>query len=206
MKIKSVFLGAALAAVVTTGAWASTTLTENFNEVPFGLWQSGWFGTESNAKNYYVSYEGISINNRGNNPDGLWISDGYGKNQPVAIYFNAPFAATLTSFSLDIAAHQTSTLTIFDKNGVTLLSTFVSRTFGAFSNPGVYAFYSTTSANGIGGFSLSGAAQGQISIDNVSVTVASNAPEPATWAMMLAGFAGLGFAGYRRKKAATLAA
>jgi PEP-CTERM motif len=27
------------------------------------------------------------------------------------------------------------------------------------------------------------------------------APEPSTWAMMLLGFAGLGFAGYRRAKA-----
>jgi hypothetical protein len=26
-------------------------------------------------------------------------------------------------------------------------------------------------------------------------------PEPSTWAMMLIGFAGLGFAGYRRAKA-----
>jgi hypothetical protein len=31
-------------------------------------------------------------------------------------------------------------------------------------------------------------------------------PEPASWAMMLAGFAGLGFLGYRRNKAATRAA
>jgi hypothetical protein len=33
-------------------------------------------------------------------------------------------------------------------------------------------------------------------------------PEPSTWAMMLIGFAGLGFAGYRRARAghATLAA
>jgi hypothetical protein len=31
-------------------------------------------------------------------------------------------------------------------------------------------------------------------------------PEPASWAMMLAGFAGLGFLGYRRSKAATRAA
>jgi PEP-CTERM motif len=28
-----------------------------------------------------------------------------------------------------------------------------------------------------------------------------NAPEPSTWAMMLIGFAGLAFAGYRRAKA-----
>ena len=31
--------------------------------------------------------------------------------------------------------------------------------------------------------------------------VASAVPEPATWAMMLLGFAGLGFAGYRSKAA-----
>ena len=30
-------------------------------------------------------------------------------------------------------------------------------------------------------------------------------PEPSTWAMMLLGFAGLGFAGYRRAKAAVAA-
>jgi hypothetical protein len=35
---------------------------------------------------------------------------------------------------------------------------------------------------------------------------ASAVPEPATWAMMLAGFAGLGFLGYRRNKMASVAA
>jgi len=36
-------------------------------------------------------------------------------------------------------------------------------------------------------------------LDNVSVTLISTAvPEPATWSMMLVGFAGLGFAEYRR--------
>jgi hypothetical protein len=34
----------------------------------------------------------------------------------------------------------------------------------------------------------------------------SGVPETSTWVMMLAGFAGLGFLGYRRNKAATLAA
>jgi uncharacterized membrane protein len=36
-----------------------------------------------------------------------------------------------------------------------------------------------------------------VGYDTVQVVVA----EPSTWAMMLAGFAGLGFAGYRRAKA-----
>ena len=33
------------------------------------------------------------------------------------------------------------------------------------------------------------------------VTVLTGTPEPSTWAMMVIGFAGLGFAGYRRAKA-----
>jgi hypothetical protein len=42
----------------------------------------------------------------------------------------------------------------------------------------------------------------------IGVTQIGGVPEPATWAMMLLGFAGLGFAGYRRARAgyATLAA
>jgi hypothetical protein len=35
---------------------------------------------------------------------------------------------------------------------------------------------------------------------------ASAVPEPSTWAMMLLGFGGLAFAGYRRQNAANLAA
>ena len=41
-------------------------------------------------------------------------------------------------------------------------------------------------------------------IDNVSYN-SSAVPEPSTWAMMLAGFAGLGFAGYRKTKSARTA-
>jgi hypothetical protein len=41
--------------------------------------------------------------------------------------------------------------------------------------------------------------------DSATATVASGVPEASTWTMMLAGFAALGFAGYRRK-AVTFAA
>jgi hypothetical protein len=39
-----------------------------------------------------------------------------------------------------------------------------------------------------------------------NISTVSGVPETSTWAMMLAGFAGLGFAGYRRNKAASAAA
>ncbi len=47
-----------------------------------------------------------------------------------------------------------------------------------------------------------GGNSGGVFLDNVSVTAV---PEASTWAMMLAGFAGLGFVGYRRQKAAIAA-
>jgi hypothetical protein len=45
-------------------------------------------------------------------------------------------------------------------------------------------------------------------VDNIVLSSASVIPEPSTWAMMLLGFAGLGFVGYRRTRAghATVAA
>jgi hypothetical protein len=36
--------------------------------------------------------------------------------------------------------------------------------------------------------------------------IAPSIPEPSTWAMLLIGFAGIGFAGYRKRKRALLAA
>jgi hypothetical protein len=41
---------------------------------------------------------------------------------------------------------------------------------------------------------------------NVQFNPVSGVPEVSTWAMMLAGFAGLGFVGYRRNKSVSAAA
>ena len=40
----------------------------------------------------------------------------------------------------------------------------------------------------------------------VSLNVTSAVPEPSTWAMMILGFAGVGFMAYRRRKGAMIAA
>jgi hypothetical protein len=47
-------------------------------------------------------------------------------------------------------------------------------------------------------------AYGSVSLTRLTigpVESVGSVPEPSTWAMMLLGFAGLGFAGYRRAKA-----
>jgi PEP-CTERM motif len=50
-------------------------------------------------------------------------------------------------------------------------------------------------------------ATADVSLDYVANGVFASAPEPSTWAMMIVGFAGLGFAGYRAwRKMATAAA
>ena len=50
-------------------------------------------------------------------------------------------------------------------------------------------------------------ATAETQLDRVAGGVTATVPESSTWAMMLLGFAGLGFAGYRKsRKAAALAA
>jgi hypothetical protein len=51
-------------------------------------------------------------------------------------------------------------------------------------------------------------ATSELALDiNVSNGISLSTPEPSTWAMMVLGFAGLGFVGYRQaRKTATIAA
>lgn len=66
---------------------------------------------------------------------------------------------------------------------------------------------SVINLGGLPGFTLSTATDINNAGQMVGESNGSRVPEPSTWAMMLAGFAGLGLAGYRRAKAgrATLA-
>lgn len=199
--MKKYFIASAVIALGFSAApvLASTTYTEDFNQ-PFPTWESGWFGQQTDAQNCY----GVG-QDRGNNPDGLWIASATSSgcnSAPVTVKFSAPFASLLSSFSMDVASYQSSTLTFFDASGSVLSSVSVTDTFGAYSDPGVYSHYSVTSLTGIGSFSFSGQATGNTSIDNLVAVadVAGAVPEPTTWAMMLAGFGMIGFATRRRQQ------
>lgn len=200
----------ALASAV--GAQAAT-FTEGFDE-PFAGWETRWFGSESNAFNYYVSESGPAyVDYRGHESvTGMWLSDGdswrdggnYGE---IHIRFNEVFGASLTAFSLDIASALREdlglapTLTFFDKQGA-VIGSFVVPTapvVNAYWVPEGYTNFAVTSANGIGGFSLSGSAQGSVIVDNL---MAVAVPEPTTWAMMLLGAGVIGAQLRRKNKAA----
>jgi hypothetical protein len=192
------FLVAAVA-VQALPAMAAITYIEDF-EAAFPAWESGWLGVNSNLQNYYGVGQG-----RGNNPDGLWISDGDAATSGdtlVEIVFDPTFGATLTSFDVDVAGYAPVNLTIYDMSGNTLLSTSVTLTNGAYSDPGVYAHYGVTSGNGVSKFSFSsgsGQIEGWTSIDNVVVVAdgASQIPAPAA---ILLGTIGTGLVGWLRRR------
>lgn len=71
--------------------------------------------------------------------------------------------------------------------------TYHSLDFSATGTTTRLRFFATAESTGIG-------------VDAVSIAVVEGVPEPSTWAMLLIGFAGVGYMTYRRGKVATLAA
>lgn len=168
---------------------ANAALIEDF-EGEFPAWESGWLGTNSDLENYY----GIGWD-RGNNPDGLWISS-------ATINFNPVFGASITSIFLDIAGFTPTGFQIFDmSNNLILDISSIVLTNGALSDPGTYVNHGVTSVNGVSRLVFTGSGiVGATSIDNVVVEQGPSAvvPEPST--IVLLG-AGLAAAFLRRRRA-----
>lgn len=200
---------ATLGFVCAAGSAQAAVFTENFDSPNFAGWQSRWFGQNSNAK----PMDPFALDPRGNNVTGLSIFDGNGDDgRSVNISFNAAFATAITNFSFDILNYATGIdqrLEVFDTNGNSLFSTVLAvAPLGTDngSNNGYdfadsnYTRYSVDSTKGIGGFRITPfGAEGNVSIDDLSVTIAA-VPETSTWAMMILGFAGVGYMTYRRRK------
>jgi hypothetical protein len=189
-------------AALGLGANASVAaiFAEDF-EAPFPAWESGWFGVNSDARNWNCG-GALGCTNRGNNPDGLWVTGiGGGSFVPIEVNFNASFGADIASLTLDVAGYLPTTLTAFDMDGLSIFSQAVVLTFGAYTDPGSYSRFTINSSNGISRFAFSGEAAGNTSIDNLVVnTVAIPIPEPEIYAMLAAGLGVMGFVARRRKR------
>jgi len=200
-----------LAATALTAAANAQAATYAEGFAPFDGWKTRWFGAQSNAQNYYVSEYGDDPAYQGA-PDveGLWLSDGDSYRDPgdystIDIRFSDDFAASLTSFSMDVASALSSVgVTFFDRAGAAIGTFTVSQSpqQSAYFTPIGYQNVAVTSANGIGGFSFATLAQGNVVVDNlVAETAVAAIPEPATWGLMILGF-GMAGASMRRRSVA----
>lgn len=168
-------------AVLVSASSAAFALSETFPD-PFDPWEGRWFGANSNAENYY----GIG-GGRGNNPEGLWISDGGPRSGPVAtITFNPGFGASLTSFGLGFECFVTTRVTIYDMSDNVLgTAVFSGGDFGF----GHEDRLDVTSTNGVSKFVMDstglgdGQIEGNTSIDNIEAAV----PEPGSFLALGAG-------------------
>lgn len=168
------FTAAAALLLACSGAMAQeTVLTETFPD-PLSSWQSGWFYQNSNAENFYVAQGNCNPDDRGNQPEGLWISDDRGCgtlaiSSPVRIDFGAGFGSNASSFSIDhFTCIEGVTFNVYDRNGALYASEPLA------PNCFVWSHYELVLDNGISAFEYaytSGQVEGNTSIDNVTLVM-----------------------------------
>jgi len=126
----------------------------------------------------------------------------------VAVNFTAPttgtYSVTSECFGDDTGerAHAVNIL----KNGVALFSPGSISSFGGTQN---YDFNVSLSSTDVLSFVAYGGSVDNCGFCNLSTGLTaqiSAVPEPSTWAMMILGFAGIGFMAYRRKSKPALTA
>jgi len=208
VKRMAFWLAAVLLLFVMSGMAEAAMYSEDFED--FSSWESGWLGVNTNIQNYY------GVGTRGNNPDGLWISDGSsnGKAQyTIEINFDPAFGKSITAFSIDITTWAKSALfELFDMDNNPIFSSFISSFGGALNDPGSYQTISLDSLNGLFGFKITSdrkndlPVEGNTSIDNVFIATGASAagasavPEPNSFLLFSIAIAGLVGAGLKKKK------
>ena len=168
----------ALITLMTCTAAFGTTYLETFPD-PLGDWQAGWLYQNTNMESHYFSGGNCDANYRGNQPEGIWISDNQGCGNeiiqsPVRIDFAGGFGDDGVLLAFDLFTCVTDvTLNIYDKNGALVVSDPIP------SNCWNWSSYSYPLTNGISAFELAytgGQVEGNTSIDNVLLETEAGGP------------------------------
>lgn len=157
-----------LVALTGLASSASAQLVEEFGD-PLGEWRNRWLAQNSNLQNYYVASGNPDENNRGNNPTGLWISDGIVGGACDVVFDNA-FGASLTSIEFGIESFTSITVRFYDMSGVEFHA--IAASGGGFPLEHDTLIFSGISNNGISRIFFDGSStEGNTSIDNVRANV-----------------------------------
>ena len=202
MKLKQIIAAAAFlaGATVSQASYAATVLTDTFDaSVPDQLNWTGDGVFSSTSPPGSVDLIGVGgsfdfIPGHGSYID-LDGSTGSGNNPAGQLTSAASFGAGTYNLTFDLAGNQrgqvaqTTQITL----GADLVDAILLASGAGFTT---YSFTFTTAGGNLHFTELGPSDQQGNLLDNVVLTAV---PEPATWAMMILGFMGVGFMAYRRK-------
>jgi hypothetical protein len=223
MRIKSAALAcAALGALFSTSALADIVTETYTGTVSNGLDAAGFFGSK-NADLLGLTYTATYVFDTAV-PTAAHISTGGdfstyggGVNTPAVsaaltinghtFTTNGLFHAELDAFNISSGAFQT-----YARVDPAFGSQFTNSLYTqdpaapyptSLTSPFTYTYYAVGPASASGLFKIGG---DSLSLSPTTVALTNGVPEPSTWAMMILGFAGVGFMAYRRKSKPALMA
>jgi PEP-CTERM motif-containing protein len=210
MNIKSIRFLAGLAGLAFASQSQASVITSlpGGASIPMpGLGTSGAFGTGPHTFGPGITWTATDSSALFGYQGGYAVSNGFWNGTPpfagtnslsvsMSYAFSSPVSAFLTDLIWDVS--QVVTMSVFDSSNVLLETLTLSNGTSNLVTPGYYGFQEAT-AN-IARVTLSNGA-----IANRNISISSAVPEPSTWAMMILGFAGVGFVAYRRSRKNTMA-
>jgi hypothetical protein len=224
MRIKSAALAcAALGALVSTSAFADI-VTTTYTGTVIGIDYAGYFGTAgSNLSNAPFTATYVFDTNLGStkyNNGKVAYNNGFNLNTPAisaslaingetfTFTTNGLYYSQLLAQNLATSGNFQSNAQVHSISGADLQNYIYTNDPNA---PNLTSLTTPFSYTLNTQYSYENSTLFQYGSDNLTllsttVTLAGAVPEPSTWAMMLLGFAGIGFIGYRRKSKPALMA